>query len=426
MIHSKLPAGSRVVLSAAILLTLWPLAACVRAPFGKPVTQAISLAAPVSAPTSVPFLLDGGRIYTDVVFRKADGSTRKALAWVNFGVGGMSLSPALHSELGGGAVEFALGEASVRVDSTALLPMSAGNFAQMGPLPVEAVLPAGMWPLFRVTLDYPARTLTLEAPDAPAPDGVAVPMLVNEATGLASVRLLVDGHTLPVALDAGSGYSWIRGDDVRRWLKANPGWYRADGALGASNQAMVAENVEQLGTVVRVPQMAIGPLTLTDVGVLGTAPAQGHPADQVKDAMFWKLWGQGAAEPVFGWIGGNAMRPYRVSFDYRKKLSYWKRTGEPQTGELDAVGISLIKGTKFYRIGAIVTRNGKPDLTGAKVGDRLLAIDGRTAAELTREGILQALRGTPGTRRRLTLEREGATLEVEAEIVGELAGAAPG
>jgi hypothetical protein len=416
--------------AALLLLLMLPFGASLGAGFDKPVTKAISVV-PASAEggptaTNLPFILDGGRIYVRAKFRKPDGSDRDALVWVNFGVGSMSLSPALHAELGGGAVAFALGDARVRVEPDAIQKATQETFAQLGPLPVEAVLPAGMWPLFRVTLDYPARILTLASPVSTPVPGTEVPMLVNPDTGVASVRLAVDGKLVPVALDPGAGYTWIRGDDVRGWLKANPEWYRADGALGASNQAMMAENVEQLGTVVRVERMQIGALVMENVGVLGTAPATGHPIDQFKDAMLWKLWGKGAAEPVFGWLGGNALRPYRLTLDYANQLSYWERTGEPQASELDSVGISLIKGTKYYRVGSVITRHGTPDLIGPRVGDRLIAIDGQPAGEMTREAIQQALRGTPGASRRLALERNGVPISVDAVIIGEMPVSAAG
>jgi hypothetical protein len=397
------------------------LAGCVGG-FGRPVAGAISTASPAggaaAGPVVIPFTLDGGRIYVPVRFQRPDGGVREALAWANFGVGGMTLSPALHQELGGGAVAFTLGGAPVRVEKQAILASTADSFAQLGPLPVEAVLPAGLWPRFRVTINYPARTLTLEPPTAASAPGVAVPIAVNRKTGLMAVRAGIAGRDYPVVLDAGAGYSWMRGADVRGWLASHPDWYRADGALGAANQAMSGENVEQLGAVVRVPAVRLGDLSLTDVGVLGTGPGGGHPLDQVKESLLWKLWGQGAPYPVVGWIGANAMAPYRITFDYQNGVSYWLKTGQPDRGELGAVGVALAHGTKNYFIGAIVSLNGRPAVSGVEVGDRLLAIDGRPAPPMSRGAIMRALRGEPGTVRRLTLERKGVVIEVEATVIG--------
>jgi hypothetical protein len=393
-------------------------------PYSVPVTARISAplrdanASPAPASVVVPFTLDAGRIYVQVAFRRADGSLRMAPAWVNFGVGRMNLSAALRQDIGPGPVDFSIGGMPVRVDEKVVFTSPPEAFAQLGPQPVEAVLPAGLWPQFRVTLDYASRTLTLEraSRDWPTPPGIPVPIRVNDKTGLVAVEAEVDGHSYPVVLDAGGGYSWWDGSQVRSWLPKHPDWYRADGAIGASNQAMVGENVEQLGTAVRVPSMRLGALELKNVGLLGTAPARGHPADQAKNHLFWKLWGTGAPMPVMGWLGANAMAPYRITFDYRNHVSYWLRTGPEPVDELNSVGVSLTHGSKNYFIGAVVTRHGAPGLRGVAPGDKLLAIDGRDARPMTRGQVIQALHGRAGESHFLTLERQDRTFAVTAPV----------
>ena len=80
--------SARFALVAALLL-LTPFGACLSAGFDKPVAQAISLVPATAengppAATSLPFLLDGGRIYAQAKFRKTDGGERDALVVLGF------------------------------------------------------------------------------------------------------------------------------------------------------------------------------------------------------------------------------------------------------------------------------------------------------------------------------------------------------
>ncbi len=374
--------------------------------------------APVPARVTVPATLDDGRLFVTLVFRRPDGSARPALAWVNMGMGGLSLAPALRDELGRDRpVSFSIGAVSVIVDAAAMLPATADDFAQqLGPMPVEAILPAGVLRLFRVTLDYARPSVTLAQPSDTPAAGVAVPVRVNEGTSLISAEANVDGHRYPVVIDSGAGYSWWRGSVVRGWLAVHPDWLRATGAPGRSNQAMVDQAFEQEGTLVRVPAMTLGPLQLHDVGLLGSGPAGGGLVGPVIGRLFWSAWEKGAPGPVVGWLGGNVLSRYRISIDYRNHVTYWEQTSPPRADELDAVGISLVHTPMQYRVGGLVRREGVAPVAGVEVGDLLVAVDGRDAAPMTRGAVLDALHGKAGDHHRLTIDRGGRRIEVDLPV----------
>ncbi len=185
-------------------------------PGARPVDGLVHVPPPISgssvsqARATVPATLDNGRLFVTLAFHRPDGTARPTLAWVNMGMGGLSLTPALRDELGRDRpVSFSVGAVPVTVDPAGVLSASADDFAQqLGPMPVEAILPAGVLRQFRVTLDYAVPSLTLAPPsDVPAP-GVAVPVQVNESTGLISAEAEVDGRRYPVVIDAGAGYTW--------------------------------------------------------------------------------------------------------------------------------------------------------------------------------------------------------------------------
>jgi len=202
---------------------------------------------------------------------------------------------------------------------------------------------------------------------------------------------------------------------VRTLLARHPGWLRAEGAVGQSNQAMVDQAFEQEGTVVRVPVMALGALQLRDVGLLGSGPAKGGVVvDPLIGNLFWNAWGKGAPGPVVGWLGGNVLSRYRLTIDYRNHVTYWLQTAVPRTDELNAVGISLVHTPTGYRIGGLVHRDGIPLVAGVEPGDQFVAIDGKDAASMTRGAMLGALQGRPGDHHRLMLRHDGRTVEIKA------------
>ncbi len=179
---------------------------------------------------------------------------------------------------------------------------------------------------------------------------------------------------------------------------------------------MVDQAFEQQATLVRVPTMALGALRLRDVGVLGSGPARGDVIGPLIGRLFWNAWEKGAPGPVAGWLGGNVLSRYRVTIDYAHHVTYWQEVGPPRTDELDGVGLSWVHTPTEYRVGGIVHRTGLPDVGGAIVGDRLIAVDGRDAATMTRGTLLDALAGAPRQYHRLSLDRDGQRFEVNLPV----------
>ncbi len=130
-----------------------------------------------------------------------------------------------------------------------------------------------------------------------------IPVRVEPGAVLIAAEAEVDGHRYRLVIDAGAGYTWWRGEVVRGWLADHPGWLRAEGAPGRSNQAMVDQAFEQDGTLVRVPAMALGPLQLREVGVLGSGPARGGLLGSMIGHLFWGAWEKGTPAP---WRAGWA------------------------------------------------------------------------------------------------------------------------
>jgi hypothetical protein len=203
---------------------------------------------PSTQPDGVPFILDSGRILLDVAFTTPDGRERKALAWFNMGMSAPVLTKALYRELGvdhGAAMRVSISGRQFEARAEKIVDGDGGvgvpTFAHLfSPRRVEAMLPAHMVQDYLVHIDYGQRIFSLREPDGKRPEGVAVPILLNPESGVAAVVAQIDGAPQPLAIDAGGGYSWMRGDFARALLERRPDWLRSHGAVGAANANMVA------------------------------------------------------------------------------------------------------------------------------------------------------------------------------------------
>lgn len=378
-----------------------------------------------AASATVPFIFDSQRMLVELAFVRPGGAERKALAWVNMGVSGPVLSSALYRELEigqGRPLRFGIGAVPVEVAGSTVTdgPGELGGDDALdhlfAPRRVEAVLPAGVLQQFQVTLDYAAREMTVARPGAPRPAGIAVPFRIKEGTGLITVDAAIGGQAHPVVLDAGAGYTWFRGEDAAAWLREHPDWYRADGAVGQSNTGLTDYALEKQGTVFRIPEMTLAGLRLHDVGALGTGPLLCRVCDRVVGNLFWDTWQKNAPEPVVGWIGGNVLRDFQITFDYPSRTSYWLRQREADPHDLDGVGLTLVRWGGDYIVGGIVQQHGVPTVSGVEAGDKLVRVDGLAAHGTAADKVRAALGGAPGTRHQITVERAGKPVQVGAVV----------
>ncbi|MEF3367387.1 peptide-binding protein [Methylocystis sp. 9N] len=374
---------------------------------------------------TAPFILDAGRILIEVSFRKPDGGQRKALAWFNMGMASPTLSKPLYRELqigDGHPLRIELAGAALEAPPSAVTDgeggLAAPSFEHLfAPHPVEAMLPASLLLGHVVMIDYVRRSLALTKGGADKPDGVAIPFDLNEKTGFATVDVAVSGESFPFVIDAGSGYSWMRGDVLKKWLAAHSDWRRAEGAIGLANNNMLDYAFEKQGTVARLPGIDIGAIELKDVGVLGTGPVFGSVVDGVVGDFFWDNWQKSAVRPVVGWLGANVLGHFKLTIDFPNRTSYWQAQSKPDPHDLDQVGVTLVRRDTRYFVGGLVGAVGGNAIEGASVGDEIVGIDALDARGASKTAVLAALGGKPGEIRRLRLLREGRLREVEARVL---------
>ncbi|WP_102938074.1 peptide-binding protein [Methylocystis bryophila] len=419
-----MPSFRRLLTPLVTLLCLVVLAAAAK-PRTPSADKSRTPAADKLPANALRFELDAGRILVAASFRTPDGGTRRALAWFNMGMQAPILTKGLYAELGIGAgqpMRLLIGAAEIEANPKSVRDDgdSTDFFAfpqYFGPHKVEAMLPASLFLNYRLTLNYQTRTLSLESAEGRPPQGTEVPFALNPETGLAAVDVSVDGRSYPFVIDAGSGFSWMRGSVLSPWLAAHPDWRRADGAMGAANYNMLDFNFEKRGTVARIPSIRLGALEIKDVGVLGSAPYLAGWVDVLTGDLFWDKWQKSAPGPVVGWLGANVLERYALTLDYPNRISYWRALSGPDTRDLDSVALTLVRKDARYIVGGLPKAGDQPPTEGVEVGDELVAVGQLAATGAPRGAVLAALHGKPGDKRRLTFSRGGAVREVELPII---------
>jgi hypothetical protein len=366
-----------------------------------------------SAPSgTVPFILDGNRVYAQVAFVLPDGQTRKSLVFVDLGSPSMLLSQKLCDDLhigAGTSLTFRVGRMDITVESAAVtsdpgLPFSIGDDGK-----VDGVLAAGVLQKYQGRFDYAHRTMTLAQPGTLRSQGNAVPFRLNEKTGLIAIDAEIDGQLYPITIDNGSGYTWIRKSSAQEWLSRHPNWLRGTGAVGPSNMRMADDGIETAGALVRIPEVTLGSLRVQQVGALAIAPdGSGH------DFMDW--YSTKNAVPVIGWLGGNVLRHFKLTIDYAERLSYWLRQSVPDPHDLNYIGLTLTSRHGEYFVSGIATQEGQPTVWGVQVGDKLLQIGALHTRGASREAVFAAMHGKPGETRALIIERDNRRIRLPVTV----------
>jgi hypothetical protein len=372
-----------------------------------------------------PFLLEGGRILVAADFSTMDGGGRKALAFFNMGMGRTVLTKELHGELGldrGAPLRYSAANAAFDIPAQAV-DVAKEDFTGLSldqifaPRKVEAILSPSVLRDRVLVLDYGRRRLAIESPGDRKPEGVAVPIDIHPETGLASVDVDVAGKRHAFVIDAGGGYSWMRGSVMKEWLAAAPDWRRAEGARGRANYNMIDFAFEKQGTIARLPEIAIGGVRLANVGVMGTGPLFGAFADGMVGEVFWDNWQKLAAKPIVGWLGANVLQGFTLTIDYPNRMSFWRAQSAPDPHDLDQPGVTLTRRDGRYFIGGLPRPARGAALEGARIGDELIGVGALDARGAGKEALLAALHGRPGETRTLILAADDGEKRIEAPVL---------
>lgn len=248
-----------------------------------------------------------------------------------------------------------------------------------------------------VRVDYGRRLLTFSKPSGFSYRGKAAPVEFELERFLPIVRGEVDGTPVRLGLDTGDRSAFtLKGPFIvehhlrERYapkFEAVTGW-----GIGGPIRSQV----------VRLPLLKFAGFELR--GTLTRLSLQ-------KSGAF-------AANDTAGNIGGAVLKRFAVTFDYTRRRLYFEReVGLDRPDPYDRAGLWL-SGSADGRTFEVydVIAHGPADEAGLKVGDRVVAIDGRSVEGLkliaTREGLKDARRRSV----RLTIQSGATTREVVVRL----------
>jgi clan AA aspartic protease (TIGR02281 family) len=286
--------------------------------------------------------------------------------------------------------------------TTAIADLGAGAIhrheltAYVVPFPEEfvydGVLGTPFFATVLTTLDYQQRTVILRshAPLEPSSDGVQMPMRIE--SGKVLVLASAAGVTGWFCVDTGAGNALTFFTPVVKQ-------YGLRDAFSPSVRTItgVSAGGYTRGTLVRVPDLTIGPFVLNQI------VAELSEAEQ----------GAFASAQYAGNLGGELWSRFKVTFDYASRqmsLTPNDALTQPFVGPRSGLAASLVDGV----IKAVDVVTGSPAAeAGLNIGDVIVAMNGTgtDARQVTR-----ALHAAPGTRVRLTV-RDAPGVEREVALV---------
>jgi len=283
-----------------------------------------------------------------------------------------------------------IGDATLHDQVFAVFPL--GPFAAVEGIPQSGLIGYEVFKRFVVKVDYEKSLLTLTVPSAYVPSGVGqvVPFKFNNH--VPQVEGEIDGIPGRFDIDTGSRASLSllapfaekHGLKVRYGaaLEAVTGW----GVGGAARGLVTRAKLLKLGNV--------------EVG---------------RPVMELSLQTKGAfIDPyVAGNVGAGVLKRFNITFDYAHQQLVFERNGNdrlPDTYDRAGMWLNLADGA--FEVKDVVA-GGPAAAAGLKVGDRILAIDGETPAQLTLPEARLKLRNRPtGTEVRLLIATGGVTKEI--------------
>ncbi len=279
-----------------------------------------------------------------------------------------------------------IGGASVRDQLFTVFPFSV--LSAVEGVPVQGLVGYEIFKRFVVTIDYGGRRLTLHAPGTFREDGRGVAVPFRFVGHIPEIDGTLDGIPGTFWIDTGSrGALGIMGAFAQKHglakrygarVKAVTGW-----GVGGPARALLAR---------------AGKLTLGE-GVAIDRPIVDISLDER---------GGAADRYVAGSVGGAILKRFTLTFDYAKQRVVFAPSAPAAAPEpYDRSGLWLNLAEGGLEVMDVVA-DGPGSKAGLRVGDRIVAIDGKPAAALSLPALRERLRtAPPGTRLELAIDSRG-------------------
>jgi hypothetical protein len=377
---------------------------------------------------TVPFTLDHNRMLVDAELQRRDGSWRKVRLWVDSGSPEFFISETLAHDLG---IDLSAAEdstfKSANLDIEPLFGVRIGGkdldfegvkvsvkfqpYWLFSTMQIDGNLPSSLLKKYYVIFDYPGHKLIIAGQGEIEPKGKASPASINPQTGIIQLDALIEGNSYSFALDMGASFSYISEGKLAELLTIQPEWPNITGTLGCANMWGWWPLNEQFFSVVRIPEIQWGNMTMQNVGIAGFP----NFPDNGKTLGEW--YSLKTSRPVDGFLGANVLKAYRVEIDYANNCVYFEKGRQEPEAEMDMVGISVRQMPDLsYQVLGITNCKGKFMVQGIGPEDIIISIDGFLVKGATMGTVVDKLRGKPGEVRQIIIDRKGEKVVVNAIV----------
>lgn len=251
--------------------------------------------------------------------------------------------------------------------------------------PLAGIMGVELFERFAMELNYHAGTLTFRPlVDAKPGHGIAVPIRFSDDQPLFTAK--IDGIAGDNGLDTGNaGALVIQG----KWAQNHGLAERM--RLGLLTAGFGAGGMSQVWAV------------RSDIEVAGiTFPriVASYSEDQK---------GSFSSRTEAGNIGNQIYSHFTLSFDYRRGIVWFDPVGDAEDTRFvyNRAGLAVFKETADAFTVAVVMPHGPAEAAGLKAGDRILAVDGVAAHQLSGMDVRRLVRRDPGTKMTLSVMHDG-------------------
>jgi predicted aspartyl protease len=373
---------------------------------------------------AVPLIVEGNVPIVELELQTASGAPRKARFLIDTGGDAFLIGSTLMADTGAIPMGPKLKKGDGRYVLLRPLPARLGgrelnlSGVQMIGLPdrkwvlsrneAEGMIPSNLLRNYDVVFDYPGRQFILAKPGTSRPRGVSLKTPISTLAGFPRIEVEIGGKTYGFLLDTGGSFTMISRTVVDRWIKEDPAWPTAVGAVGFAN--MFGGEVENGALMLRIPELRLGTLALK--GVAAVSRPEGNFEKSMSDLM---------TAPIIGALAGNVLRDFRVEIDYQNGLTQLVQSGTSPDADLVSVGLVLrAEPDGTLAITAVCSTASSDVKEGVLPGDKLLAVDDASLTGKPLAAAAMALQGETGTRKRLIVERHGESLTVTVKTMALL------
>lgn len=339
--------------------------------------------------TSVPFTLVDGRIFVNV---RLNGEGPFAFLFDTGGNAVISAKVAERLHLSSGSTETGtgMGEKPVTAVDTTVREVQIGDLrlsnlafhaiamddtpAVFGRQPVDGIIGFPILEQLIVEVDYQSKSLKMTLPSAYTPRKSGTTVHFTRARWVPLIDASLDGVLGKFGVDTGARLSlllygpFVKQNNLREKyhsaVSGVTGW-----GLGGPIRSQLA----------RGQQFTIDNLTIRDP--LVRLPLQTSGGTTASDTA--------------GVIGSDILRQFNITFDYASQtITFEKNNHYGARSNFDRVGLWLGQDSAGFTVIDVIS--GSPaDIAGIKVGDKILAVDGKPAATLELVEVREEFRNDP-------------------------------